>query len=440
MRVAALLLLAASSCTPARQDLGTNLDAAASLDVPGDAGTPSLRITAGRRTTMVLDASGTVWAWGADGNGQLALAPALLPDTCALTIGPTPCATSPVRVPALFGVSDLALGMEHGCALRDGRVMCWGLDLFGMLGDGRTTDDPGPLPIDVGIDDAVAIAVGDWTSCAIHADGGVSCWGLAAAGLLATAPADLASCPVAAAWVARYELPFVAGAVLPCALEPRRVPGLTGVRALALGRVHTCAIVTGDEVVCVGSAESGQLGTGESVGVRLSFSSVLTGASALSAGTHHTCAITFSGTASGLTCWGGDGFGQAGIFPAPVACASNACAPSAIEVDPFGTGTLAALGAGDNHTCAVVGSEAWCFGNADGGAAGARNATCAAGPCRIPAGLVATHVRGPIAGGSEHTCVANLDGTIGCWGEGAGGQLGDGRAISSTVPIRVVLP
>ena len=443
MRASVLCVLLASGCAIARQDLGANDDAStdastdAVTDAPPDAAmAPASAIAAGRRTTMVLRPDGTVLAWGANASGELGLAPLSAPDTCTLTTGSVRCVTTPTRVPALHGVESLALGMHHGCALREGRVLCWGLDLFGMLGTGRTQDDPQPAPLDVGIDDAVAIAVGDYTSCALHRDGGVSCWGLASARMLGLEAGALEACTVSAAWVDRFELPFAGGAVLPCSLTPRRVPGLLGVRALAIGGAHLCAALEGS-VVCMGSAERGQLGDGSTTGTAIAPVVALThGAMSVVAGSRHACVLD----GGALSCWGDDGLGQIGVLPATATCGASGCVPSATSVTTL-SGAVASVAAGDLHTCVVIGTDALCFGNADGDASGARNESCDDGPCRTAsAGVVATGLRGPIAAGTEHTCAVTLEDEIVCWGTGRAGELGSGVVTMSPTPLRVVLP
>jgi hypothetical protein len=61
--------------------------------------------------------------------------------------GPTPR-----LVRALTGVTSLALGEFHGCALMgdplSGTLRCWGSNMAGQLGDGTTTDRLEPVAID----------------------------------------------------------------------------------------------------------------------------------------------------------------------------------------------------------------------------------------------------------------------------------------------------
>jgi alpha-tubulin suppressor-like RCC1 family protein len=92
---------------------------------------------------------------------------------------------SPAVVQGVTGVTSLAAGGRHACAVVDGgQVRCWGSDNFeGQLGDG-TTDYPwSPVAVE-GLAGATALAAGDMHACAILSSGGVECWGWNAEGQL----------------------------------------------------------------------------------------------------------------------------------------------------------------------------------------------------------------------------------------------------------------
>ena len=84
-------------------------------------------------------------------------------------------------VPGLeSGVTALAVGATHSCAVVNGAAKCWGSNYRGQLGDGTTSDTHETVisvPVTVkGLESGVtAIAVGD-VSCAV-VNGGVKCWG-----------------------------------------------------------------------------------------------------------------------------------------------------------------------------------------------------------------------------------------------------------------------
>lgn len=65
---------------------------------------------------------GALWCWGENGRGQLG-------------VGDTTDRSSPVQVPGLPPLADVAVGSQHTCALaRDGGVWCWGADHLGQVG------------------------------------------------------------------------------------------------------------------------------------------------------------------------------------------------------------------------------------------------------------------------------------------------------------------
>jgi alpha-tubulin suppressor-like RCC1 family protein len=77
----------------------------------------------------------------------------------------------------------LAAGSAHTCQVNDdGTVRCWGLNSSGQLGDGTTTTRPTPVIV-FGLTNAVAVAAGEFHTCAILADSSAR-WGRNASGQL----------------------------------------------------------------------------------------------------------------------------------------------------------------------------------------------------------------------------------------------------------------
>ena len=64
------------------------------------------------------------------------------------TMGPSTVRPTPVEVQGLADVASIALGGAHSCARRrDGEILCWGVNNFGQLGDGSNVLWPAPHPV-----------------------------------------------------------------------------------------------------------------------------------------------------------------------------------------------------------------------------------------------------------------------------------------------------
>jgi len=61
--------------------------------------------------------------------------------------------------------------------LSDGHVKCWGTNLWGQLGNGTTTDSATPVLVN-GISNAIQVSTYFSHSCALLVDGTVKCWGM----------------------------------------------------------------------------------------------------------------------------------------------------------------------------------------------------------------------------------------------------------------------
>ncbi|MFO0613468.1 MAG: hypothetical protein U0414_12805 [Polyangiaceae bacterium] len=163
------------------------------------------------------------------------------------------------------------------CALDGaGRVLCWGPNDHGQLGDGTRVDRQDAAPAK-GISGAREIDAGDAHVCALMGDGSVRCWGDNSAGQLGDGTHDVRNTPTV-------------------------VPGLTHVKHLALGDSFSCAQLDDGTAKCWGSNENGALGDGSGFDQASPVSvKDLKGIAELVAGPSHACARLENGTA---TCWG----------------------------------------------------------------------------------------------------------------------------------------
>ena len=83
-------------------------------------------VTAGLDHTCALTRAGAVKCWGYNGHDELGDG-----------TGDRSSSSTPVPVQGLSsGVSAVAAGGRHSCAVQRGGALCWGANYFGALGDG----------------------------------------------------------------------------------------------------------------------------------------------------------------------------------------------------------------------------------------------------------------------------------------------------------------
>ena len=127
---------------------------------------------------LALRKDGSVWAWGGNSYGQLGN-------------GTTTSQSNPARISGLGDqIVAVAAGGFHSLALdASGSVWAWGYNWNGQLGDGTVTDRYAPVRV-VGLSDVVTIAAGENSSYAITRDGRLWAWGWNREGELGTGSAD----------------------------------------------------------------------------------------------------------------------------------------------------------------------------------------------------------------------------------------------------------
>jgi hypothetical protein len=151
-------------------------------------------LAAGDTHSLALDDQGNVWAWGANGCGELGVEPSdAATDTSCFWDEATPTASSPfqatpAKVQGLKGpVKAIAAGMMFSVAvLANGQVMTWGYNLAGTLGDGLSNYGPHATPqlvtiqTDAGVvplSGVTSVHAGDYHVIAVTDDGKVWGWG-----------------------------------------------------------------------------------------------------------------------------------------------------------------------------------------------------------------------------------------------------------------------
>jgi cysteine-rich repeat protein len=195
---------------------------------------------------------------------------------------------------------------------------------------------------------------------------------------------------------------------------------LTSVFAdVTLGGEGGCVLTTLGDVGCFGVNTEGQVGNG-TVDVETFLPAfALAGASAISSGDEHVCAIL----GGDVWCWGDNANSQMG--PASL--------PPADELMPLQITGLPAnisqVEGGYDHTCAIDGvGSVWCWGDNDNRQLGQGGTGTTDDPnpgeVALPGGLTAID----LGLGENHSCAVLGNNTVACWGDDDGGQLGDGAS------------
>ena len=222
------------------------------------------------------------------------------------------------------------------------------------------------------------------------------------------------------------------------------LPAGTKVTAIAAGGGHNLAVTSTGAVLAWGLNNEGQLGNGgtgsSDVPVNVSLPAG-TKATAVAVGALHSLALTSAGA---VFAWGYNADGELGDGGT-----TNSDVPVEVKL-PAGT-KVATIAAGGYDSLALTSTGAvfaWGY-NADGelGDGGAANSAV---PVRVklPAGTKVTAITsgasltgvGTIVAGPGHSLALTSTGAVFAWGYNADGELGDGGTANSAVPVRVKLP
>jgi alpha-tubulin suppressor-like RCC1 family protein len=362
--------------------------------------TGATKLALGHGHSWALNGDGEVWFWGLDqlrakrvtGVANITGLTAGGSEICTLDASRAVRCWQPrgaaKELGALRGATFVHAAGGHGCALREGQVLCWGWNHRGQTGQETTGGFDGLESHDVfvvkGLPEVRQLAAGGSHSCAISTDHEVFCWGDDNGGQLGI------------------------GAVL-FSHEPVDVVGIRGVESIGARDTRTCALSGSEGLRCWGDNEYGQLGDGRRVESPTPVRP-MTGGTVLGFGMgfEHTCAL-LSGDL--IRCWGDDHHGYVGALPD---------SPQDVTI-PGAT----ALFAGMAETCALAAGRLHCWG------------------ATRPRGTQVTPTLSPLknvksaALGTSHGCALTQSGEVHCWGSNHRGQLGDGTTTDRSTPARV---
>ncbi|WP_456047875.1 RCC1 domain-containing protein [Actinomadura harenae] len=329
---------------------GTTVERDAPVRTRLPSGVTLTQESGGDSHTLGLTSDGRVLAWGRNDVGQLG-------------DGTSTLRTTPVfvRLPAGVTVTQVAAGGDHSLALTsDGRVLAWGRNSSGQLGDGSGASRTTPVFVDLPPGLSVTrVSGGSYHSLAMTSDGRVLAWGDNTFGELGNGGGANSDKPV-----------FV------------RTPKGVTAAAIDAGRGSSSfAVASTGRLLAWGHNDSDQLGDGTAVDRGIPVWTALPedepGVTRVAAGFGHTLALTPDGR---VLVWGTNRSGQLGP-------GSNDIQKTPIQND-------------------------------------------------LPTGVTVTQ----LAAGSSHSLALTSDGRVLAWGANHSGQIGDGATALRSSPAIMPLP
>ncbi len=361
-------------------------------------------IDGGRFHTVTVDGQGALWAWGANGGGQLGVND--------LVDRALPVQVDVSQVPTGLAFATVEGGADHSLALaEDGTVWVFGSDRSALGRDGEaqvTTVVPvfGPSGAGTQLSGIVAIAAGLHHNLALDQNGDLWAWGRGDRGQLGRGV------------LGHVQLP---GLVDTSAFGSRQI------QAIRAGGEQSYAILDDGTLWAWGADEFDQLGLGGGSDQTLPVQvTIPMGVADMEAFQDHGVARAANGA---FWAWGTGDEGQIGQ-----GLEADETTPVA-TYGPFGLTVTGVFPARAAHSFVRMSDgSVWSV-----GARSDLNGNVASGATPILNGVFNGMDVRMIAGSELHTLVLENDGTVWAFGSNANGQLGDGSNNPSTVPVAVDL-
>ncbi|MEI6217342.1 MAG: hypothetical protein WCP86_00430, partial [bacterium] len=396
-------------------------DPASPFDAPGR----RMKFDGGGSHSICLADDNLAWSWGKNDNGQAGIGSSASVIPAAVRVH------GPGGAGFFSGMAAIAGGTAHSLGVRnDGTVWAWGNNSNGRLGDNTTTERGVPTQVhgtnNLGyLTGIAAVAAGDTYSLCLGTNGYVFAWGRNDKGQLGDNTTTDRYTPVRVLSTTNTS------------------SGLSGIVAIAVGKLHNLALNSAGDVYAWGDNSKGQVGDNSTstrnVPVRVHGAGdvgYLGGVMAVAAGHMHSLAVKVDGT---VWAWGENDKGQLGN-----GTTTQQKTPAQVH-GTNGVGYLTnilAAAAGDGFSLALdIDGNVWAWGDGANGKLGNNATAVKTTPVQVHGTNNVGYLPGvvAIAAGTLHGLAVDEDGTIYAWGRNNGNQLGDGTTTDRHTPVVVNL-
>ncbi len=351
-------------------------------------------LAAGTDRTCIISSRDEVFCWGNGADGILG---------SEKVISPYPVRVLDVNGELLGGISKIAIGSDHTCAIDlNQKLFCFGLNQFGQLGS-RNVAGQVLNRLLKPVNKVTSLDVFGSRTCLVHGENQeVACFG-------------------------EKEIDNInqKNEINSFTIEDvkRDIAPYKGAVAVVVGKSHLCVVNSEQHVDCMGDGAKGQLGIGENVTAKFGevideHKKPLTDIWQMRSNGDFNCALKQE--SGSIACWGdwkGDHWLYSKIIPY-----SNKPSADFIQV------TL-----NDYQVCGVHGADrsAYCTSNFNG-----KLDSLNLEPLTDQEGHPLKKIL-LIARGKEHFCALDEEGKVYCWGSNEFGQLGVKGLKDAAKPVKV---